>query len=188
MIIGYARVSTDDQHLDLQIDALQQAGCEKIYTDKMSGRQFDRPGLIQALDYARPGDTLIIWRLDRLGRSLKDLIELVQKMDQCGIALRSLHEQLDTSSATGKLIYHVFGALAEFERNLISERTKAGLTAARARGKLGGRPTALSADEKREIRILLTDPNISTQQLAERYGVSRSTIYNAYNAMKEQSQ
>ncbi|SUO90266.1 recombinase family protein [Suttonella indologenes] len=177
MLIGYARVSTNEQNLHLQIDALEHAGCSKIFTDTLSGANFSRDGLEQALDYAREGDTLIIWRLDRLGRSLKDLIELVQSIEARGIALRSLHEQLDTSSATGKLIYHVFGALAEFERNLISERTLAGLRAARARGRQGGRPTKLNIQQIREIRILHKDPEISVNTLAKRYGVSRGTIY-----------
>lgn len=177
MLIGYARVSTGDQHLELQTDALAAAGCEKIFTDKMSGKNFDREGLRQAMDYAREGDTLVIWRLDRLGRSLKDLITLVQQMEGRGIALRSLHEQLDTSSATGKLIYQVFGALAEFERNLISERTRAGLNAARLRGRQGGRPAALTAQQIHEIKILFASPNVRVEDMSERYGVSRATIY-----------
>lgn len=179
MLIGYARVSTNEQNLHLQIDALEQAGCNKIFTDTLSGANFNREGLEQALDYAREGDILVIWRLDRLGRSLKNLIELVQSIEARGIALRSLHEQLDTSSATGKLIYHVFGALAEFERNLISERTLAGLKAARDRGRQGGRPMKLNAQQIREIRILHKAPEISVNSLAKRYGVSRGTIYRA---------
>lgn len=177
MLIGYARVSTDEQNLNLQIDALEQASCSKIFTDTLSGANFNREGLKQALDYAREGDTLIIWRLDRLGRSLKDLIELVQNIEARGISLRSLHEQLDTSSATGKLIYHVFGALAEFERNLIRERTQAGLRAAKARGRIGGRPHKLSEQDKLEIQTLANSGYITIQQIAHRYGVSRATIY-----------
>jgi len=139
MRIGYARVSTDDQHLELQTDALNQAGCEKSYEDRLSGARADRPGLREALKFARRGDTITVWRLDRLSRSLKDLIEMVAQLEERGIGLMSLQESIDTTSSSGKLIFHVFGALAEFERNLIRERTQAGLAAARARGRLGGR-------------------------------------------------
>lgn len=177
MLIGYARVSTGDQNLQLQTDALTQAGCTKIFTDRISGGTFVREGLQQALEYARPDDTLVIWRLDRLGRSLKDLIALVQDMEGRGIALRSLHEQIDTASASGKLIYQVFGALAEFERNLIAERTKAGLQAARTRGRRGGRPAALTPAQIREVGILLNDPQVRVDDIAIRYGVSRATVY-----------
>lgn len=178
MKIGYARVSTGDQHLDLQRDALIDAGCEKIFEDTMSGSQISRSGLNAAIEFVRSGDTLVIWRLDRLGRSLQDLLSLVQNLNDRGIALQSLHEQLDTSSATGKLIYHVFGALSEFERNLIVERTRAGLKAARARGRHGGRPSKLSDAQIKEIRVLMQSPGISTKRIAEQYGISRSTIYN----------
>jgi len=140
MLIGYARVSTDDQNLDLQKDALKNAGCDKIYEDQISGAKADRPGLTTVLEYAREGDVIVIWRLDRLSRSLKDLIEMVTLLDSKGIGLKSIHESIDTSSSTGKLVFHIFGALAEFERNLIRERTQAGLQAARARGRKGGRP------------------------------------------------
>src|SRR3954453_22725807 len=142
MLIGYARVSTTDQTLALQQDALTTAGCERIFTDTASGSKTDRPGLVEALTYARPGDTLVVWRLDRLGPSLKHLIETVTHLQETGIHFRSLQEQIDTGSSGGKLIFHVFGALAEFERDLIRERTKAGLVAARARGRVGGRPTS----------------------------------------------
>ena len=138
MQIGYARVSTGDQNLDLQRDALQKAGCDRILEDRASGAKAPRPGLDAALDYVRRGDTLVVWRLDRLGRSLKDLIQLVGELDERGIGLRSLHESIDTTSSSGKLVFHIFGALAEFERNLIRERTRAGLQAARARGRKGG--------------------------------------------------
>ena len=127
MLIGYARVSSDDQNLNLQKDALTRAGCERILEDRQSGAKADRPGLRDALDYARDGDTLTVWRLDRLSRSLKDLIDLVSQLEARGIGLKSLHESIDTTSSSGKLIFHVFGALAEFERNLIRERTQAGL-------------------------------------------------------------
>ena len=138
MLIGYARVSTHDQNLDLQKDALQAAGCEKIFVDERSGAVATRPGLQHAMDALREGDVLVVWRLDRLGRSLRNLIELVGQLDETKIGFRSLQEAMDTSTSGGKLIFHVFGALAEFERNLIRDRTQAGLSAARARGKTGG--------------------------------------------------
>lgn len=152
MLIGYARVSTDDQNLDLQKDALKNAGCERIFEDTQSGAKAKRPGLNAALEFARPGDTIVIWRLDRLGRTMKNLIELVSQLETSDIGLKSLQESLDTSSSSGKLIFHIFGALAEFERNLIRERTQAGLEAARARGRMGGRPKALDAND-REIAV-----------------------------------
>ena len=140
MYIGYARVSTQDQHLDLQQDALQQAGCTRIIVDRVSGTVAERPGLAKLKEILRAEDTLVVWRLDRLGRSLKDLIAWVAWLEQEGIGLRSLHEALDTTTPSGKLTFHIFGALAEFERQLIQERTQAGLRVARARGRLGGRP------------------------------------------------
>ena len=139
MLIGYARVSTDDQNLDLQKDALATATCERIFEDRLSGAKSERPGLKAALDYVREGDVVVGWRLDRLSRSLKDPIELVSLLESRGIGLKSLHESIDTSSSSGKLIFHIFGALAEFEGNLIRERTNAGLQAARARGRKGGK-------------------------------------------------
>lgn len=177
MKIGYARVSTGEQDLTLQTDALNAAGCEKIFTDTLSGSRSDRPGLHQLLEFARSGDTLVIWRLDRLGRSLQDLIALVSELESKGLHLCSLNEQIDTSSSTGKLVFHLFGAMAEFERNLIRERTVAGLEAARKRGKKGGRPSVLSAQQIREIRALLTDPEIKIADITDRYGISRATLY-----------
>ena len=156
MFIGYARVSTHEQHLTLQTDALKQAGCQRIFEDRISGAGSDRPGLKSALEYVREGDTLLVWRLDRLGRSLKDLIEIVAGLEKRGIGLRSLQESIDTTTSGGKLIFHVFGALAEFERNLIRERTRAGLAAARARGRTGGRPRKLG-DKKIELAQRLYD-------------------------------
>jgi DNA invertase Pin-like site-specific DNA recombinase len=143
MLIGYARISTLDQTLALQQDALTAAGCEQLYTDTASGSVTERPGLSQALSHLRAGDTLVVWRLDRLGRSLPHLIETVRQLQERGIGFRSLQEQLDTRTSGGKLVFHVFGALAEFERDLVRERTHAGLAAARARGRLFGRPKAL---------------------------------------------
>ncbi len=141
--IGYARVSTGEQNLDLQLDALNNAGCSKIFTDELSGAKTDRPGLTEALNYLRAGDTLVVWKLDRLGRSLKDLIEHVEHLKSNGIEFKSLNESIDTASPTGKFTFHLFSALAEFERDLIRERTRAGLAAARARGRIGGRKKAL---------------------------------------------
>ncbi len=140
MLIGYARVSTHDQTLHLQNDALEQAGCSKIFTDTISGATTDRPGLEQALAYVRPGDTLVVWRLDRLGRSLKHLIETITVLHDREIGFKSITEHIDTTTSGGKLVFHIFGALAEFERDIIRERTQAGLQAARARGKKGGDP------------------------------------------------
>ena len=148
MLVGYARVSTDEQDDALQVDALEQAGCERIYRDKASGATAQRPSLQEALDYVREGDTLVVWRLDRLGRSLKHLIETIGALEERGVGFRSLQEAIDTTTSGGRLIFHIFGALAEFERNLIRERTRAGLAAARARGRKGGRPRAL--DEKKQ--------------------------------------
>src|SRR5215216_5603682 len=150
MLIGYARVSTIDQTLALQQDALQQAGCERIFTDTASGARAERQGLDEALDFARAGDTLVVWKLDRLGRSLRHLIETIRQLHERGVGFKSLTEQIDTTTSGGKLVCHVFGALAEFERDLIRERTQAGLIAARARGRHGGRPkSAAVADPKK---------------------------------------
>ena len=148
MLIGYARVSTEDQHLDLQRDALARAGCERTFEDQKSGAKADRPGLLAALDYARPGDSVVVWRLDRLGRSLSDLIAPVRRMEEKGIQLRSLTEGIDTSTINGKLTFHLFAALAEFERALVRERTRAGLDAARARGRKGGRKHRLTPERR----------------------------------------
>ena len=177
MNLGYARVSTDDQHLELQLDALRQAGCEKIFEDKISGSKFDRPGLNDALAYARKGDVLVVWRLDRLGRSLPDLLTLVAQLEEKGIGLHSLNEQIRTDSSTGKLVFHIFAALAEFERNLIRERTVAGLKSARARGRKGGRREKLTRQQSHEIRVLMKDPAVQVANVARQYKVSRSTIY-----------
>jgi len=145
MLIGYARVSSDDQNLDLQLDELKKAGCKKILEDRISGARASRPGLERMLETVREGDVVVVWRLDRLGRSLKDLIELVASLETRGVGLTSLKEKIDTTSSSGRLVFHIFGALAEFERSLIRDRTSAGLAAARARGRTGGRPKALDA-------------------------------------------
>ncbi|MFU5000961.1 recombinase family protein [Pseudomonas paraeruginosa] len=175
--IGYARVSTDDQNLDLQRDALALVGCSVIYEETVSGKSADRPELGHCLKALRSGDTLVVWRLDRLGRSLPDLVGIVSRLEQEGTAFESINERIETTSATGKLIFHVFAALAEFERNLIRERTRAGLAAARARGRQGGRKPALDESQVREIKALLKDPQIQVGNVAKRYGISRTTLY-----------
>ena len=152
MLIGYARVSTAEQNLDLQTDALNRAGCEKLFTDKAGGARAERPGLDQALAHLRKGDTLVVWKLDRLGRSIRHLIETVGQLQERKVGFRSLQESIDTTTSGGKLVFHVFAALAEFERDIIRERTRAGLDAARARGKRGGRPRKLDAKKKTQAR------------------------------------
>lgn len=179
MLIGYARVSTADQTLALQEDALQQAGCEKIFRDVMSGSTTERPGLSEALAYARPGDVLVVWKLDRLGRSLAHLIAVVQQLGEKGMGFRSVQEQMDTTTPGGQLIFHIFGALAEFERALIRERTNAGLAAARARGRVGGRRPSLSSDQVKMARQLVTNADTTVQQVADALHVSRATLYRA---------
>ncbi len=177
MRIGYARVSTEDQTLDLQRDALKQANCAEFYEEHASGRSAARPQLEACLKALRSGDTLVVWRLDRLGRSLQDLIELTNTVQARGIEFESLTERIDTSSPTGRLVFHLFGALAEFERSLIRERTMAGLKAARARGRSGGRPKKLSAKDLRTIKALLKSGEVPIVTIAEQFGISRSTIY-----------
>ena len=175
--IGYARVSTDDQHLDLQRDALQQAGCSVIYEEAASGKSAARPELEQCRKALRAGDTLVVWRLDRLGRSLHDLVQIVAELEQRGVHFESLTEKIETGSAAGKLVFHVFAALAEFERNLIRERTRAGLVAARARGRAGGRKPKLTQAQIKEINEMVDAQKLPIGRIAELYGVSRTTIY-----------
>ncbi|MET4696924.1 recombinase family protein [Endozoicomonas lisbonensis] len=177
MKFGYARVSTADQELDLQLTALEKAGCDEILAEKVSGRAGARPELDRLLDKLRPGDSVVIWRLDRLGRSMKHLMELVERFTSQEIELISLHENIDTTTATGKMMLQFFAMLAEFERNLISERTKAGLAAARARGKKGGRKPALDANQIRLARSMLSDPGVSVIEVAEHFQISRSALY-----------
>jgi DNA invertase Pin-like site-specific DNA recombinase len=176
MLIGYARISTTDQTLALQQDALTAAGCNKIFTDTASGTRTDRPGLTEALSYVRSGDTLVVWRLDRLGRSLGHLIETVRDLQDRGVHFRSLQEQLDTGTSGGKLVFHVFGALAEFERDLIKERTMAGLAAARVRGRRGGR-RGLSVEKVRQLRTLAADRSNSVAGICKTLQISRATFY-----------
>ena len=184
MLVGYARVSTDDQNLDLQHDALKKAGCEQIYEDQLSGARAERPGLQQALAYARSGDTLVVWRLDRLSRSLKDLIDLVATLETKSIGLKSLQESIDTTVSSGRLVFHIFGALAEFERNLIRERTQAGLAAARARGRKGGRPKALNQDKQALVVKLYEEKKHSIEQICKMMSVSKPTLYKYIGAKK----
>jgi DNA invertase Pin-like site-specific DNA recombinase len=177
MLIGYARISTLDQTLALQQDALTQAGCEQLYTDTLSGSVTERPGLTQALSHLRAGDTLVVWRLDRLGRSLSHLIETVSQLQERGISFRSLQEQIDTTTTGGKLVFHFFGALAEFERDLIRERTHAGLQAARARGRLFGRPKVLSLQQVKQLHSLVQDERNTVAEICQNLGISRATYY-----------
>jgi DNA invertase Pin-like site-specific DNA recombinase len=177
MLIGYARVSTHDQTLNLQQDALQKAGCTKIFTDTASGAKTERKGLEEALNYVRKGDTLVVWRLDRLGRSLPHLITTMTDLEERGIGFKSLTENIDTTTSGGKLIFHIFGALAEFERNLIRERTNAGLTAARERGRIGGRPKALTPRQIPIAQSLYDDPKNSIAEICRTLKISKTTLY-----------
>lgn len=175
--IGYARVSTADQDLSPQLDILHARGCEPIYSEHASGKVDDRAELANAIEATRAGDTLVVWRLDRLGRSLPHLIQTVNELATRGVGFESVTEAIDTGTAAGKLVFNIFASLADFERHLISERTRAGLAAGRARGRMGGRPPALTPRQVREARLLLTDPEATITGVAERYGVSRTTLY-----------
>lgn len=177
MKIGYARVSTQDQNLQLQTDALKQAGCEKIFLEKASGSQRDRPELLSAMEYMREGDTLVVWKLDRLARSMNQLIETIATLEKQGIGFHSITEAFDTTTAGGKLIFHIFGALAEFERAVIKERTLAGLKVARERGRIGGRPRSMSQTDIKTAKSLLRDPEFSVAEVARRLNVSPATLY-----------
>lgn len=180
MKIGYVRVSTKEQSFDLQIDALQQAGCEKLYREVVSGARTERPGLDQVVDRLRAGDVLVIWKLDRLGRSLKHLVELVNTLRERGIGLQSLNDPIDTTTPQGRLSFNLFASLAEFERDLIRERTQAGLSAARARGRNGGRPKGLSAQAEATAcaaETLYRERQLSVRQIAARLSIAKSTLY-----------
>ena len=178
MIVGYARVSTEDQTLALQQDALEKAGCKRVFTDTASGAKAVRPGLVEALDFLRSGDTLVVWRLDRLGRSLTYLIETMNALQSRAVGFRSVTEQIDTTTSGGKLIFHVFGALAEFEREIIRERTRAGLAAARARGRRGGRPRAFGTPQKVAMaQDLYDDQRHSIAEICQTLRISRATLY-----------
>ena len=182
MLIGYARVSTADQNLDLQTDALKKASCEKLYCDKISGVKADRPGLTQALEVARAGDTLVIWRLDRLGRSIKDLIQISETLKARSIALKSLQEGIDTTTSTGQLMFNLLAVLAEFEKNLINERSKAGLAAARSRGKLGGRPKSLTQSQQKLAVKLYHEREHSIAEICKMMNISKPTLYSYVTA------
>jgi DNA invertase Pin-like site-specific DNA recombinase len=177
MNIGYARVSTQDQTLALQKDALEKIGCKKIFTDTASGTKAERKGLDEALEYVREGDTLVVWRLDRLGRSLKHLIETITKLNNRKIGFKSIQENIDTTTSGGKLVFHIFGALAEFERDIIRERTYAGLQAARARGRKGGRPKSLTEKKAGMARELYSNKNNSISEICKTLNISRTTLY-----------
>lgn len=182
-LIGYARISTIDQNPQLQLDALKRAGCLRIFTDEgVSGSLDRRPQLDACLDWIRPGDTLTVWKLDRLGRSLKHLIELVTDLGERGIGFRSLTEGFDTTTPGGKLVFHVLGALAEFERSLLIERTLAGLAVARANGKKLGRPRKLTPEKLASAKVLLTEGKMTMQQIADVVGCSRATLYRELKA------
>ncbi len=177
MLIGYARVSTEDQNLSLQKDALEKAGCEQIYEDRVSGTKARRQGLESAFSHLRAGDTLVVWRLDRLGRSLRHLIDTVTDLQEKGIGFKSLQENIDTTTSGGKLVFHIFGALAEFEREIIRERTQAGLQSARSRGRTGGRPKALTEKQVQMLRQLAADKDRSVEEICQTLGIGRTTYY-----------
>lgn len=179
MLIGYARISTHDQNLELQQDALEATGCEKIFTDVASGGDSTRDGLKDALAHLREGDTLVVWRLDRLGRSLKHLIETVTGLHSQGVGFRSLTEGIETETSGGRLVFHLFACLAEFEREVIRERTQAGLAAARARGRRGGRPALMDEKKTATAWRMHADPANTAADIARALGVSRATLYRA---------
>jgi DNA invertase Pin-like site-specific DNA recombinase len=176
-LLGYARVSTTDQHPQLQVDALERAGCYRVFTETASGACRDRPVLEQLLDQLRPGDTLAVWKLDRLGRSLRHLVDTITDLADRGVGFRSLQEAIDTTTPGGKLVFHVFAALAEFERDLIRERTVAGLAAARARGHHGGRPSVMTAHKQRVAQEMYRSGQYTVLAIANTLGVSRASIY-----------
>lgn len=181
--IGYARVSTLDQDTSLQINALQQFGCERIYEDKASGIKTDRPELLKAISYLREGDVLVVWKLDRLGRSMKHLIQIINDLEDHKIGFKSLTENIDTTTPGGKLVFHLFGALAQFERDLIKERTKAGLKAARDQGRIGGRPISMTDEKLRKAKEHLKN-GLNVREAAARIKVSKTTLYKALNIKK----
>ncbi len=184
MKVGYARVSTKEQNLHLQEDALKEAGCEEIYTDIASGSKSQRPGLDKALEFMRAGDTLVVWKLDRLGRSIQHLIETVSTLSKRKVAFKSLQENIDTTSSGGKLIFHMFSALAEFERDLIRERTDAGLKAARARGRMGGRPSLLDDRQIKRMLEMYEEQKNTVSEICKIYEISRPSFYNYLSRYK----
>lgn len=182
MKLGYARVSTIDQNAQLQMNALVAAGCERTFSEQASGAQRDRPQLAAALEFARSGDVLVVWKLDRLARSLSQLLWTSEMLDRRGVGLLSLTESIDTTTPGGRLVFHLFGALAEFERSLIRERTMAGLAAARAAGRRGGRPPSLTPEGRAAAEALLAAPDVSAEQAASTLGISVSTLYRYFPA------
>lgn len=184
MKIGYARVSTADQNPQLQLDALNGAGCERLFTEYASGAHRDRPELTATLSYARPGDLLVVWKLDRLARSLSQLLATSELLERKGVGLMSITEQIDTSTPGGRLVFQLFGGLAEFERSLLRERTLAGLAAARAAGRKGGRPPVLSPEGRNAARAMLASDNLTVVQIAKTLGVSDSTLYRHFPAAR----
>jgi len=177
MLIGYARVSTNDQNLDLQEEALKKAGCEKIIVDRVTGTSLKRPGLEKLKEILRQNDTLVVWKLDRLGRSLQHLIQYIKNLEEQKIGFKSLQESIDSNSSTGKLIFHVFGALAEFERDLIYERTVAGLIAAKKRGKIGGRPKALDQEQQQTAIKMYQSQKHTVREICSVMGISKPALY-----------
>jgi DNA invertase Pin-like site-specific DNA recombinase len=185
MLIGYARVSTHDQTLNMQRDALEKAGCEQIFTDQVSGTKAERKGLNEALSHLRAGDTLVVWRLDRLGRSLRHLIDTITMLHDRGVGFKSLQESIDTTTSGGKLVFHIFGALAEFEREIIRERTQAGLQSARSRGRIGGRPKTLTARQIQILRNMAADKSLTVSDICKTLGIGRTTFYRTLYVNKE---
>ena len=181
MIVGYVRVSTIEQNISIQEDALKSAGCRKIFYDTASGAKADRPGLGSAMDFVREGDVLAVWRLDRLGRSLVDLLMTVGKLEVRGVGLRSLTEAIDTTTPGGRLVFHIFGAMAEFERSLIRERTQAGLSSARSRGRLGGRPKILGEHEIALAKQLYSEKKYTVKEICKLVGVTKPCLYDYLN-------
>lgn len=175
-LLGYARVSTGDQRLDLQLDALKAAGCQRVWSDTASGSLTERPELVQLFDHLRPGDTIVVWRLDRLGRSVRHLIDVAGELGKRGVGLRSLQEGIDTTTPGGRLVFHVFSALAQFEREVIIERSRAGVAAARARGRVGGRPALMTPAKLGTARRLREGQQHTLEEIASVIGVSRSTL------------
>lgn len=184
MNIGYCRVSTQDQNLELQLDALRKAGCEKIFQDVASGSKDQRKGLEEAMGFAREGDCIVVWKLDRLSRSLRHLIDTVNQLKERGVGLKVITQNLDTTTPSGTLVFHIFGALAEFERLLIKERTNAGLAAARARGRVGGRPKALDETKLRVAQTLYADGKSSISEICQTLKISRATFYRSVSLAK----
>jgi len=188
MLVGYARISTKDQNIELQIDALKNAGCEKIFHEAASGANDNRPQFKKVMEFIREKDTLVVWKFDRVARSTVHLSKTIKHLDEQGIGFKSLTENIDTNSNTGKLVLHILGAIAEFERGLIRERTVAGIAAARARGNVGGRPLALSHDDLDLLVKRLEDPSVTKADLARELGISQATLYRHikdYNILKE---